>query len=501
MLLSILGCGWSAGCAAPGSDLDLGPLGARFERAGGGRELELLGGVWISRQPGDRTASPGSPAPDGQDAERLWALRPLVSRRTTEDAARTRFLAPLGSSLQTSEGTTSYLLPLYYYRSHEDQFGARQRSLITLIGILWSQSDASADDARKRELLAWFPFAGRATNFLTYDEISFFLFPLYLRTLREGRTNWNVLFPIFNWASGGGGSGWHVWPLYGENVLAGRYDRRFLLWPIFHWHRNELAKPADKQQTKLAALPLVGTTSVGTYRSWTFLWPFFGWARDPERGFWALDCPWPLVRLQGGGQNPLAEERTRVWPFYSHYHAEGLDATSYVWPIYQERHEDYGEVRRDSTYLLPFWQHWERTDSSASGTLGVERFTKLWPLYQESEIGGERRTAFPALSPLWRLEDLEFHYSWMWELYAREEDARGAVHERGWLGLWRRERDANEVRTALGPLWARRGDVQGGFSEHSLLFGLLRWRHDQDGWSLLAPAFPGPGWLGWEAAP
>jgi hypothetical protein len=485
-----------AGCAAPGSHVDVGPLGARFERAGGGTELELLGGIWFSRAPEEADAAGG---------EELWALRPLVSRRTTQEAARTRFLAPLGSALQTSEGTTSYLLPLYYYRSHEDELGARHRDLLTLLGILWSQSEDPEPGAHKRELLAWFPFAGRARNFLTFDEIDFFLFPLYLRTLREGRRNWHFLFPIFNRSSGGGGSGWHVWPLYGENALAGRYDRRFLLWPVFHWHRNDLDLPEELQQEKLAALPFFGTTSVGSYRSWTVLWPFFGWAHDRERGFWALDCPWPLVRLQRGGQNPPAEERTRVWPFYSHYRSAGLEATSYAWPIFQRRSEDYGEVRRESTYLVPFWQHWERTDARATGAAGatplVESWTKLWPLYQESDVGGARRTAFPALSPLWRLEEVEFHYSWLWELYAREEDPDGAVHERGWLGLWRRERDQREVRTALGPLWARRGDPGGSYSEHSLLFGLLRWRHDGEGWSLLAPAFPGPGWPGAEPAP
>ena len=49
-------------------------------------------------------------------------------------------------------------------------------------------------------------------------------------------------------------------------------------------------------------------------------------------------------------------------------------------------------------------------------------------------------------------------------------------------------------------IWSRRAFRAGGEPqvEHSLLFGLLRWRSypERDGFwpDLMAPAFPGPGW-------
>jgi hypothetical protein len=84
-----------------------------------------------------------------------------------------------------------------------------------------------------------------------------------------------------------------------------------------------------------------------------------------------------------------------------------------------------------------------------------------------------------------------FFYLWEWE------DDPAFRRERSFLGLYRRESGRGEERRSLSGLWARRRyEVEGHtVRETSLLFGLLRWRSsDEDGFSMLAPAFPGPGW-------
>ena len=105
-------------------------------------------------------------------------------------------------------------------------------------------------------------------------------------------------------------------------------------------------------------------------------------------------------------------------------------------------------------------------------------------------------SSIPALNPLWRTSQIDRHYSWLWELYStRGEGDR--LHQRGWLGLWRRESDEYEIRTSLGPLWSQRTYRSEGtlIHENSLFFGLLRWRSsDPEGLECLAPALPGPGW-------
>ena len=69
--------------------------------------------------------------------------------------------------------------------------------------------------------------------------------------------------------------------------------------------------------------------------------------------------------------------------------------------------------------------------------------------------------------------------------------------ERSWLGIWRREKDADEDRKYFSGLWAQREYSRRGerVTETSFLFGLLRYRRSRaDGLQLLPPGLPGPGW-------
>ena len=91
---------------------------------------------------------------------------------------------------------------------------------------------------------------------------------------------------------------------------------------------------------------------------------------------------------------------------------------------------------------------------------------------------------------------MDEHYAWLWELYSRRRNGE-EVRARSWLGLWRREKDADEDRRSLSFLWSARDYTRAGQEarERSLLLGLLRYRTtDTGGFELLAPSFPGPGW-------
>jgi len=84
-----------------------------------------------------------------------------------------------------------------------------------------------------------------------------------------------------------------------------------------------------------------------------------------------------------------------------------------------------------------------------------------------------------------------FFRIWEWE----EEPA--FRRERALLGLYRRERGRGEDRVSVSGLWARRSYERDGHAVHetSLLFGLVRWRVTEgEGFDMLRPAFPGPGW-------
>jgi len=469
--------GWACGCAATRSEKHLAPFYTEISRGGGGTELELLGGAIRMRR-----SRPQGPF-------QQFALRPLVIVDRTETGdTLSHFLTPFGSSRNSGPEYTWHLIPIARYDRQILPSGDLEWTFLSLPGIYWARR------ADGRTLRAFFPFGGVLEDFLSYDRIEFVLFPLFARTVRDKRITYTFLWPIFSYTTGEGGSGWRFWPFYGTTQVDGSFHRSFALWPIVHWQTNNMWAPPEKQEHKWMVFPLVGHTWRDTYRATSFLWPFFGYARDPKTQFWSWDGPWPIVRLHHDPQTDTF--RTRFWPFYSHYHGEGLDSNWYMWPIVNVRTEEYPTSRKTGLYILPFWQSWTRHDVEA----GRSTFRKLWPLVQVERVGQHRlKYAFPALNPLWRTPDIDEMYAWIYELYTRERD-HDVVRERSWLGLYRREKDGAEDRRSFVGLWARRRFGQ--TVETSLLFGILRWRKTPSGsleW--MPPAIPGPGWPLTRAAP
>lgn len=479
---ALMACLALAGCAAPGTDIHLEPLWSRHALASGGTEVEALGGLYLSQDP-----IPGS-------TSRINGVRPLWSRRRDPDGSRTtHFLVPVGFDRESGTGHTTMLLPLFYYQSRNEEpqhEGLPDRSrfdLVAVPGLLLSRS------AKGTDRFALFPFGGMVDHLFTYDKIRFALFPLFVYTEREKVRSWHVLWPIFGRSSGPQSRSLRVWPLVGYSARDGRYARWFWLWPLLHWHRERTPGTEELSSTKFMFFPLFGRTRIGSYRSTTVLWPFFGYATDPRGNYWSIDAPWPIVRIQRGGLDPQAEERTRLWPFYSHFESAGLRADSILWPFYHRRWEDYAESQRKSTYVVPIWQSWDRLDRLDGST---SSWRKLWPLYQRHEQDGHVRYAFPDLNPFWRSEMIQFHYAWIWELYVGER-GRFGERERLWGGIYRSESTRKESRHSLSGLYASRAftDERGDVVERSFLFGLLRWRTSgRDGFDAMRPAFPGPGW-------
>lgn len=470
-----LAAGLSGACASTADDIHLAPLYSHLSTAGGEAELELGGGIWRTRR---RT-------PNSEVVE--WELHPIVCHdELGEGRTLTRFLVPLGTRQTEPDRSQTQLLPLFRFDREPDENGQPSWRLTALPITLWGE------DSTGRTLKGVFPFAGDWERVATYDRLRFLLFPLYLRTEREGGTFHHVLWPIVSWGRNGRGEfDGHLWPLVGV-ARPGQSESGFLAWPLVTWSRERISLPPEHQVKSWMFWPFYGEKSSGSFHAWSALWPFFGYSSDSRSGFWSWAGPWPLVRVQRPGTSREAY-LTRAWPFYSHFEGDGLESTWLLWPIYNRRHETYAHSERRGESFFPFWQHYIELDGERRR---VGSWSKFWPAFQYHEAEGRSHFGAPTLLPLWRLPHVEEHYGWLWELYSRDT-APGQVSERSWLGLWRRESDAAETRTYLSGLWARRKYRDGGhmLRESSLLFGLFRWRESRErGLELLRPAFPGPGW-------
>lgn len=471
-LLLALAC---TSCAALDTERNLAPFYSEYWTAGGGVGTEALGGTVLTHRP-------------FVEAELdSWAIRPLFIHNWKEETSRTEFIHPYGTVTRTDKEFTWAFLPFARYsRTKTDEVADPYSLLILPLSLYFAQLPNG------RRVRATFPFAGVIDGFMTFDKLEFFLFPLYVRSERDGRTTWHWLFPCFSYSESDDGVAWRAWPLVGHDVREERYDRWFFLWPIFQFQRNERRLGPEKEELSWTIFPLFGRTEQGTFHSTTVLWPFFGYSEDPASGFWSLDLPWPLVSFQNPGTSDRAR-RFRIWPLYSKYEGDGMVSRSWAWPFVHHRVETYHDGERTAFSVLPFYQstvrHYDGQDEPT-------RWQRLWPLWQHEEGPSHVRSAIPALNPLWRTPGIDRHYGWLWELYTNEED-EGRSHQRSWLGLWRRESDEYEIRTSLAGVWGRRTYRSSGTLTHenSLLFGLIRWRSTEDeGTDLLPPAMPGPGW-------
>lgn len=477
-LTAVLLLAGSVGCASSNSDIHLAPLYTRLSTPGGGRSVELLAGIGVEGEP--------PPSARRQPDYSIAAVRPFWSWSIDGNGVeRTYVLPPLGRTRRKADRVTSHFFPLYYLQIGRDRWGGKKTDLVALPFILYSGSEVSGNS------WGWFPFYGRLRDFLSFDRLEFVLFPIYSSSVRNGVETTHVLWPIFSRSRGGGASGGRVWPIMGRSTLEGKYDRRWALWPFFNEHHNKLNK--SQPGTKWMFFPFFGVNKIGTYRSYSVLWPFFGYAHDPRGGFWALDAPWPFIRLQRGGLRPNGESRTRFWPIYNHHKGFGLESTNILWPLFWRRTEDYAHAHRESWIFVPFLYKWNRVDKLDGHKT---RFLRIWPLYQDYTDAYRYRRSFPALNPFIRSPAVEFHYRFLYELFSFSRDDFG-TRQRSFAAIWRREASQEESRSSLTGLYASRayGQADGAVRETSLLFGLLRVRHHATlGFSLMRPAFPGPGW-------
>jgi len=469
-LLAALASGLGLGaCAAPGSDIHLAPFYSRTNTADAGVETEILGGLWRRR---DSAAS-------GQ-MEQL-TVGPVYSTTPADDGFVDHFVVPLGYQSKHDQTTRTVFYPLFVSGQSPQDDGSTTWKLAALPGILIKSNSQSGT------LFGLFPFIGKFTNFLTFDHLLFVFWPLFIYAERDERISYHFLYPFIGWTTGGGEESFRIFPFWSHTKWEGRYDRKWWLWPFFHYQRNFLS--SKNIETVRMFWPFYGITERGDYTAHTVLWPFFGYSHNPKTGTWALDLPWPLVRFE----RTENVHRTRLWPLYGYLKADGLEVTNFLWPIVHFRHEESVASERDSVYIVPIWQSWDQLDKKTGETTS---FRKLWPLFKHKREGTHERSSFPALDPFWDNQLIDRHYSWMWKLWEWETD-EGLRRDRSWLGLFKGEEGLGETRRSLSMLWSSRSYSEGDRAVHetSLLFGLLRWRVTEgDGFDILRPAFPGPGW-------
>jgi hypothetical protein len=404
----------------------------------------------------------------------LHAVRPLYSRLTEEQRDRVlhEFLWPVGM-LKLSRGESTWRF-LTAYGQDFDVADDKSRWRAWLLPLAYAGRSAEGE-----RYAAVFPLGGRICEFLGYDRIEFFLFPLWSRTAVNDIRAGSVLWPLVTWGEGEGVRRFRFFPFYGYSAREGRWHKRFVLWPL--WTSARYDYPGGRG-SGFVLFPLCGYAATENGgRTWMALPPFFRYSHGA--GQTVLNCPWPFIRLASGER-----ERCYLWPLWGRKQIGPVRSWFCLWPVFSGETVERPETTVRRFVALPFVRHEvQRAAAEDPASPGKEdggeavraRRLKLWPLFRYRRTGEDRECRALALWPFGDVGGVDRNISPFWTLY-RDECAAGARETELLWGLYRYRRQADgNRRVALFPLFAAGGDGDSGERrEWELLKGLYRCRRE-----------------------
>lgn len=402
-----------------------------------------------------------------QKDDRDIAVRPLFyeTANVKTNWASTGYLYPLASSESSPEVSTVQVLQLYQnniYRKNEE--GKQEKGTMVFPFYISGKSE------KYGPYTSVFPLYGDIYERFWRDEYHYVLFPLYGRTVKNGTSTRNYLYPIFSTTDGEKESGFQVWPLYGQSAKEGVYSKRFVLWPFCMAEQSGL--DTDNPTRKLYLLPLYAATDSPKSTARYYLWPFFGHKTDTEGKQEEWDYFWPFVRTIRGDTRTLDS----FLPFYSRDERKETRKRWYMWPLFKHEEMDSAVFRQERDRILYFLY----SDSLESWPKdGAEkRRSALWPLYVfNRDTRGIKSLSMPApVESIVDREGIDKNWAPFWRIYQQRWNDQGDSAASLLWNLYWHEQRGDDLAYEFFPLLAYRSESKS--ADLRLLKGLFRYRNE-----------------------
>lgn len=359
------------------------------------------------------------------DGASLTAFRPFYSREEYPGSSQTDVFWPL-SSFTGDADRHRWRAALAYGMGDDDDGTCRLR----IFPLLFA---GKTRDGGKYGAL--FPLGGTIRNFLVFDRVSFFLFPLYAEGETAGIKMRSWMWPVFLTRTGDGFSQFRLWPFYGKTerqTRRGKESDSFVLWPV--WSKKELS--GQIEGSGFVLFPIYGRSAFtrhgrGREESWSVLPPLFHYGRGDD-GYLKLHAPWPFFRLEErNGYHAL-----HLWPLWGRRARADLETEYFLWPFFrQTRSANAAQEERLTHAPMPFFfrkvVHRGGEEESGAPKRG---YSRLWPLYSHRyDDEGERFIRFPELS-LWSSNShIERNWAPLWSFYTYRQTKKGGYcHDLLW---------------------------------------------------------------------
>ncbi|MSN26181.1 MAG: hypothetical protein GJV46_09975 [Geobacter sp.] len=456
ILMLLIAAAAPAAAAEEGTVTTLWPLfDYRSSPATGYSNLSILGPIFKREHSGDITRT---------------AIRPLFFNQSDKESDDSDILYPLAST--SSGGGDSSTQIMKIYQKHVSRAGTSEEKRDSMLFPFY----ISGESEKYGPYQSFFPIHGDIYQRFWRDEYHYTLFPLYGRTVKNGTTTNNLLYPFFNTVSGENESGFQFWPLYGQSAKQGVYSKQFVFWPFYI--RESLGLNGDNPTENLSMIPFYASSTSPKRSSTHTPWPFCGVVRDGQGQVIERDIFWPFWVTAQGKDYSIE----RFIPFYAKSKVKDSTSDWLMWPIYRHETIDSASFRQDKTSLFYFL--FSRSDESWP-ELGKDRARSgFWPLYAwKRDEAGVRLLTMPALTEAVITNDrLERNWAPLWRLFIAQWDDKGNNAVSLLWNLYWQEQRGEELAWELSPLVSYRSTVAG--TEFKLLKGLFGYGGGKEGTSL-----------------
>ena len=436
---------------------------------------------------------------DADGSIQSWqALGPLLFKKPAADGGTISGFRPFyvqtTAAINDQVTEAAVLYPLFIYRADSEAYQWSVFQLINRSGRIegtpaikgqkhetfdvWPFWFSRQTDAPETSYRALFPIGGTIRNRFWNDRLSWVLWPLYLKTEKQGVAATSVPWPIVR-ITQGSEQGFALWPLFGWLEKPEKFRTTYYLWPLV-W--NNTLQPDDNAPAgtpparQTGFIPFYTHESRAGYLDENFGWPFFGYTdRTVPNRYHEVRYLWPFL-VQGRGDDRYID---RWAPFYTHSVIKGMDKTWVLWPLVRQATWTDAGIRQTQTQLLYalYWSLEQR--STANPHAAPADRTHFWPLFSKWDNGAGRQQ-FQLFSPLDVFFPTNDQVRETWTpLFAIYRSDNRAPENRRWSVLWnavtwRREHTEREFR--LGPLLSvESGSAQGRVAIGN---GLVGWKRE-----------------------
>ncbi|HPN83966.1 MAG TPA: hypothetical protein PK821_01395 [Victivallales bacterium] len=375
----------------------------------------------------------------------LYALRPVVSSESKTDLYAFDVLWPLFAYRENNfeKYWRFFLLYSGCTKSDAGEIVSSEKPHSGLIPFWFYGKDEN--DAR---YWALFPLYGETRNFLSYDYLRFIMFPIYLKS-HKGETHGESYFwPIWNKDESPSFRKFRFFPFYAYHDRPRSFYRSSYAWPFYHRAEYYTAKDAG---SGWMLWPIYGQNRFKDLKTWSVLWPFFSVYSRPagedgsSEGF-GISAPWPIIQYKrNADRNEKGGEKWKfyIWPLIGRSERANSEYQFAFWPLVSSLYTSGEQGEVDWVWILPLYWSKHARDSKGSesevyrsfypivsylkrGNFCEVRILDLW--FQRNMPAVERNW-----SPLWILFDYQsnassFRYDFLWGMfkyYSNPMDGKG----------------------------------------------------------------------------